>query len=341
MSQAPAIAEVLADPGWHLYQLDFAHDTCDWLPVTESQFREASFLDQRIHDAAASPVSFARADVFNALAGQAPASTDFIFHIGHCGSTLLSRALAATPAVLPIREPLTLRQLSSHASPTLPQQWQEWLQLALSAHNRPFHPGQRCMIKATSTCNALIRPVAEKMPDARMLLVFVRLEPFLAGMLGKESPARDLAGHAPHRLQEWQALTGEVFIPPATGMGEVQLAVLTWLTSVARMMAAVIDHADQCLMLDFDAFLEAPERQFEILFEHFGLQDSRSHILQAWPEISLGYSKQPDQPYSAFNRNRTLSRGRMLRGAEIQQGLDWARHLVQQHRVFHECSLLI
>ena len=45
----------------------------------------------------------------------APPTPDprFIFHIGHCGSTLLSRALDASLRTLPLREPLTLRRLAA------------------------------------------------------------------------------------------------------------------------------------------------------------------------------------------------------------------------------------
>ena len=218
------------------------------------------------------------------------------------------------------------------------QQWQACLEIALAAHGRSFHAGQKCMIKATSTCNALIQPIARTIPDARMLLLYVPLENYLAGMLGKQTPAKDLQGHAALRLQEWQAITGEAFPLDTNAMSEAQLAVLAWLTSMARLAHAGEAFSDRCLLLDFDLYLAEPEQGLEQLSSFFGLQDHYTDILRAWPEVSLGYSKQPDQPYSAFNRNRTLARGRTQRTAEIQAGLDWAHELLEQHAAFAACS---
>ncbi|HKX56835.1 MAG TPA: hypothetical protein VJN01_12050, partial [Xanthomonadales bacterium] len=260
---------------------------------------------------------------------------------GHCGSTLLSRALAATKTVLPVREPLTLRQLSKLQGELPADEWMHYLHLALAAHSRIFRPGQSSMIKATSTCNALIQPIMELLPDSRMLLLYLRLENFLAGMLGKQTPAQDLSGHAAARLQEWRAITGQALAMPHRELSESQLAVLSWLTGMARLLQAREQNggqnSGQCLLLDFDEFLAAPETGLAQLTGFFRLEDSSREILQAWPEISLGYSKQPDLPYSAFNRSRTLARGRMQRGEEIRQGLDWAAGLIRQYPAFLAC----
>ncbi|MGH6631339.1 MAG: hypothetical protein ACREB3_16555, partial [Burkholderiales bacterium] len=91
----------------------------------------------------------------------------FIFHLGHCGSTLLSRALSASPNVLPVREPLTLRRLAADAGSI------HLLPLAIAAHARVFHPGQVAVIKATSTCNSLIEPLLAADENSRAILMMV------------------------------------------------------------------------------------------------------------------------------------------------------------------------
>jgi hypothetical protein len=345
MNRTASMTEVWADAGWHLYQFDFTAGVSEWLPLSEVQFRHASFLDQRLPAAAAPPLSIPLEEMHHLTAGGATTTTNFIFHIGHCGSTLLSRALAACPTVLPVREPLTLRQLSTLQGELPTDEWTHYLQFALAAHSRIFRPGQTSMIKATSTCNALILPIMKLLPH-RQVLLYLRLESFLAGMLGKQAPAQDLSGHASARLQEWQAISGQVLSQPANGFTETQLAVLAWLTGMARLLQAGAQNSGQdgeqndrqCLLLDFEDFLAAPETGLGRLIDFFELSDPSQEILQAWPEISLGYSKQPDQPYSAFNRNRTLARGRLQRGEEIRQGLDWAAELIQQNPAFHACS---
>jgi hypothetical protein len=341
-----AIGEKLAqDASWHLYQLDAAQQASAWLRLSEQQFRDASFLDQRLLQAQAGQASLASPEIV-ALDGleesHSALSTrqaHFIFHIGHCGSTLLSRALAATPRILPIREPLTLRQLAADFPEAENPMWSSKLQYALAAHSRTFHSEQLAMIKATSTCNALVLPILERVPDARALLMYVPLESFLAGMLGKQSTPLDLRGHLNTRLHEWRRLAGSPFEQLSTDeMNDAELAVLSWLTSMARLLHAQATYPDRCKLLDFDQFLGAPEAGLEELIDFFSLAGSQAEILQAWPEISTGYSKKPDEPYSAFNRNRTLSRGRMMHDTDISSALQWAEQLAHQHPVFSSCT---
>lgn len=212
------------------------------------------------------------------------------------------------------------------------------LDLALTAHSRVFRPGQVSMIKATSTCNNLILPLMERVPLSRSLLLFLPLENYLAGMLGKQSPALDLRGHAASRLEDWRRITGtSLQLAGITEFSEVQLAVISWLSCMARLLQALRQLADRCLLLDFEVFLADPENVLIELISFFGLTESRSQILQAWPDIATGYSKKPGEPYSAFNRNRTLARGRMQRAADIAAGMVWAEQLLNQFPQFEPC----
>jgi hypothetical protein len=333
----------LDDPRWHLFDFEPLAKSCQWLELTEAQFRAASFLDQRLLQPGAGqaqamqPLSLPWQTLHDWAAHNPAGRMHFIFHIGHCGSTLLSRALAATPAILPLREPLDLRRLAAMAGTADPEDWIGYLQPVLAAHSRVFQPGQVSMVKATSTCNALVLPIMERVPQTRVLLVYLRLESYLAGMLGKHTPAADLHGHAAARLQEWQAITGARFPEPANRLNEGQLAVLAWLVGTARLLEASRLQPRHCQLLDFDAFLQAPEQGLSRLCEFLQLGDARAEILAAWPEISLGYSKQPAQPYSTFNRNRTLARGRTQRAADLAAGLQFAQSLASAQPALRAC----
>jgi len=334
---------MLENAAWHLYALEPETQSSQWLQLSEAQFRAASFLDQRLlmpigGHAAATPYSLPLEKLSELAIAQAVPQAHFIFHIGHCGSTLISRALAATTEVLPIREPLSFRQLAARLPATANEEWARMLDLALAAHSRVFRPEQVSMIKATSTCNNLILPLMQRTPRSRSLLLFVPLETYLAGMLGKLSPAQDLRGHAATRLVDWRRMTGtSLQIAEITEFSEVQLAVISWLSCMARLLQALEHNADRCLLLDFEAFLAEPENILTELISFFGLTESQSQILEAWPDISIGYSKKPDEPYSAFNRSRTLARGRTQRDADIRAGMTWAEQLLNQFPSFEPC----
>ena len=314
----------ISAPAWHLYDFNHALQQATLLQLGESDYRAASFLDQRVEALAKQRRELPLHDLQDALGVEArPARC--IFHLGHCGSTLLSRALAASPNVLPLREPLTLRRLASDPAA------RHLLPLVLAAHTRVFHPAQVAMIKASSVCNQLIEPVLRHHPDSRAILLYVPLETYLAGMLGKFTSPVDLSAQAKSKLADWQAIPGTapLFVED---LDTTQLAVLAWLTSMYFLLAAIDSFPRQALLLDFEMLLADAEASLVHCASFMGLglelQRETAVILAAWPEISTSYSKQPDLPYSAFNRRKTLQRGRSTRGDDIERGLSWARSLV-------------
>src|SRR3546814_6570249 len=121
----------------------------------EADYRAASFLDQRLLTDRVGREWRA----WNALPdlGAAAPRPDFIFHIGHVGSTLVSRLLAEVGDALPLREPMLLRALAQVAerierpeSLWSPELYRTRLAPALSWLGRGFAPGQRAMVKAAS-----------------------------------------------------------------------------------------------------------------------------------------------------------------------------------------------
>ncbi len=178
----PAAPEVHADARWHLYDLRPETRKFTLIHLDEDTYRSASFLDERVTGQAREGYRypFERRDELLLPDDTTGAGPRFIFHVGHCGSTLLSRALSADASVLPVREPLTLRTLAdarrdlAHPWRPFPEAgWADWLRAACRAHARGFHAGQRALIKATSQCGNLVKPVLGNDTRARALLVYV------------------------------------------------------------------------------------------------------------------------------------------------------------------------
>ncbi|MSQ98791.1 MAG: hypothetical protein EXR85_05785 [Xanthomonadales bacterium] len=314
----------ISTPAWHLYDFDDPQQQSILLQLGESDYRAASFLDQRVEALAKQRRELPLHELQDTL-GVATRPARCIFHLGHCGSTLLSRALAASPNVLPLREPLTLRRLAAEPAA------RHLLPLVLSAHTRVFHPAQVAMIKASSVCNQLIDPLLRHHPDSRAILLYVPLETHLAGMLGKLTSPVDLSAQAKSKLADWRAITGAAPLE-VEDLDTTQLAVLAWLTSMYFLLAAAGSFPQQALLLDFEVMLVDAEASLVRCASFMGLgpklEGETNAILAAWPEISTSYSKQPDLPYSAFNRRKTLQRGRSTRRDDIKRGMNWAKALV-------------
>jgi hypothetical protein len=95
-----------------------------------------------------------------------------------------------------------------------------------------------------------------------------------------------------------------------------------------HLLAAAGNLPGQTLLLNFEALLAEAEARLVQCTRFLGLETEIEVILRSWPEISTSYSKQPELPYSAFDRNRTLRRGRSTRRADIERGMSWAKSLL-------------
>ena len=141
------VAALRRSPEWLPHSLDAAQDS--WLAVrlSEAQYRAASFLDGRMLGPQAQARWLPVAAALKAAAGLAPARPAFLFHIGHCGSTLLARLLGELPGLFALREPAALRTLAEWDG--APEHW--WDADAFAARRdalfalwaRVWRPGER------------------------------------------------------------------------------------------------------------------------------------------------------------------------------------------------------
>jgi hypothetical protein len=96
-----------------LFPLDVnpAGDAVLFVSLTEDDYREASFLDRRILRPE-SRTGVVPRGLMRPWLAPLPRNCDFIFHVSHAGSTLLSRLLGCHDRVFSLREPAVLRSLA-------------------------------------------------------------------------------------------------------------------------------------------------------------------------------------------------------------------------------------
>ena len=334
--QPASQGEITDSPLWHFHDYDLGHGTFTLMRIEEQLYREASFLDSRIQEYECPSVRYE----LKHLAGMFPrlepsrSALGFIFHIGHCGSTLLSRALAVSARTLPLREPLTLRNLSADEreldSPMAFMSRPDWewlLATVLDSFSRRFRPAQLNIVKATSTGNNLIRPILDANPGHRALLLHVSLESYLATMLGKDKQGGDLWGQARTRMRDLQGISAD----PGFSLHQLsaaQLAVLSWLTSMNFLLAARDRFGERVLMLDFEQLLAEPESHLRSAAAFFGLTEDSDAIAAGFAEVASGYSKRPSRRYTPALREELLRRTRTECGQEISEGMAWGESLM-------------
>lgn len=303
------------------HQWDPLADRVLLIRLSPDECRATAFLDQRILGPATVGAwtrwtEFARAA--ETLPERAP---KIIFHVGHCGSTLISRLIEAATGAQGMREPLILRMLASELVDA-----QEGdsvfraseIESRLSLFLRSIARDQgRAVIKASSMCGPLAAPAFRTRVDARGAFIFVRPQVYIATMLGGENNRTDLYGFAKFRRR--RLIAAGVDAPPLSSLGDGEIAGLCWLAEAASFAAAAGD--ERLRAVDFDEFLKAPTDQLGELCAHLGVpaEPPRVEAAVAGP-IMRTYSKAQEFPFDPAFRARVLADYGRTFSAEIGKG---------------------
>lgn len=338
MNTHPLLAGLRNGPNCMLQNFDLVNKRGLVLRVNEKLYRDASFLDDRMFTPQMEGYWFPLDALVETLEGLAPPSPHFIFQVGHCGSTLISRLLAELPGNLPIREPMSLltlamtrRELGRPSSWVSKAQWQQYFELATRALARGYRPGDRAVIKVTSTAGNLLEALP---PDARnsprVLLLYIRLESLLAVMLRSPSLRDSIHANSPAWITDFCRLTGHDDVHLAD-LGDAQQIAVKWLTLMLLFDRTAKSVPDEAQLLDFDDFLKSPAEKLASIANHFRLMVSPEQIIKLTSgPLMRSYSKIPAQAFNPDQRDRELRDARRQFHDEIQSGLRWAEKLCSE-----------
>lgn len=303
--------------------------------MSEAAFRQASFLDQRIFTPDLQRQVVSWADIASVPLATLP-KPQYIFHIGHVGSTLISRLLGDIDSILALREPAILRQLADvrinnpaeigwtgdeHAKRL--DQVEQWL-------SRTFHPDQRVMIKASSFVSPLAHDLLTGSGTA--LFLFASRERYLQTILAGDASKQEAAALTELRLKRLEQHCGQTVGTKET-LTLAQTAALGWLCEMVTLCDADAHCPNANIMwMDFDHFLSQPASQLQVAADHFGksLPLAQAESLVSGP-IMTSYSKAPEYDYSASLREELLAEAAQIHADGIRQTLLWIDQLARQH----------
>lgn len=306
-------------------------DALTLIRLSEADYARASFLDER----AVGPHTLARTMPWGQVAAAVAAThlserCQWIFHIGHVGSTLLSRLLGAADGIFALREPALLRLLAQmRIEPgQQPQHWsdaefEDRLSLLLRLWSRSFRPQQTPVIKATSYVSELAGALLTRPAEPKAILLFVDPESYMATILGGANARQEALRLTAARLDRLHKRLGQdVWRLAAFSEGE-GLA-LAWAVEMCALADAASAAGARALPLDFDRFLEGPHATLAAAFRHFDcdVADDAIAKLLAGP-LMRTYSKAPEHAYSPALRRDILGSARRTHADEIAKGLAW------------------
>ncbi|MGH8321692.1 MAG: hypothetical protein ACRESX_05600 [Gammaproteobacteria bacterium] len=329
------LAGLRDNPDFLLQNLDFQKRRGLVVKINESAYRQASFLDERVFSADTQGAWFPYETLLEVTTGltiqKAP---HFIFHIGHCGSTLISRLLGELPQTFSLREPIALlalavirREMDTDKAPLDMATWRRLFAMSLTSLSRTYHINDRPIIKLTSAAGNLLEPVLQAYAGSKALLIYVDLETWLATMLRAEAARDNLHAYSGVWLKDFQRLVGRDEIQ-LQALDDTQQAVISWLTMMLTFQLAAAHYPGRIQWLNFDDFLLHTTEYLMSISELFGLQLStqQSQELLSGP-LMRSYSKITAQPFNADQRTQELQEARTRFHDEIKRGLRWAGDL--------------
>lgn len=305
-----------ADPaGMRLVRLD------------ESGYRSASFLDQRILGSRPAQALCAIATVGQAAAALQPGA-HYLFHIGHVGSTLVSRLIGECEGFFSVREPAMLRAAASDPSHTFGGLD---LRQVLGLLARTWRPQQRGVIKATSFVGEIAESILDIDRDSQAIFMFTPALAYLRCILGGPNSRIESRMLAPSRLARLRRRLGSE-AEPTDPRSEGEWIAMAWLCEMTALRKAASLFGSRILWVDFDAFLSAPAASLERLLQALGAAPGASQVerLIAGP-MMRSYSKAPEHAYDAALRRMVLESADREHGAEISRGMQWLASLAGRH----------
>ena len=317
MSSAPTADEIARDATWLVQALDPAAGTVRLVAMDPDSYRAASFLDDRLMQQPVDAQLVPWPEIEAAVAGAMRCDTRWIFHIGHVGSTLVSRLLGEIDGVLGIREPRILRDAA--LSPT--EIRARYIAPMPKLMSRTFGDGETACVKATSFASEIAAELVP--PGERALFMFASPSNYVASILAGENSVKELHALAEYREQR---LAGRgIVLPPARNNAE--RAAAAWACEMATLESAAATMTDRSVeWADFDAMLHDMATGLRRVAKFLGFPDDAEAVDKiAQGPLMQRYSKDPNYEYSPSLREELIEQELRLQGRDIEGALAMLR----------------
>jgi hypothetical protein len=313
------IEDLLASPDHYLFAFD--GDNALFAAMDREAYHRSIFLDRRISPAAPETVAVPIASLAPLADDSAAAEgPGWIFHVAHCGSTLLARGLDLPERSLVLREPLALRQLALERaqSQAATGDWGMRLRLVASLAGRRYRSDAPAIVKGNVPVNFIAADLLGLQPTAPAIFLYFPFRAYLLAIL--RSPHHrnwvlNVTGQMQPALVEW---AGEV-----DGLGPAERAAALWLAQM-RLFADAIARFPGARSLDADALFDAPRQTLAAAAAHLGIAAAPEELdAMVAGDLFATYSKVPTERFSNADRLQVQAETLRRLGPEMDAARRW------------------
>ncbi len=315
------IKELFERPDKYLLAFEDAQGV--FVDMDREAYNRSIFCDMRISPKSKQALKIAIAPLceFHEKNVQAMPRVSFIFHVAHCGSTLLARALDLKERSIVYREPLTLRQLAverASAGFKTPQDWDRRTRLAVQLLDRRYFDGGPAIVKANVPVNFIISDLLDITPSQPSIVLYFPLEHYLLAVLRSPNHKKWVASvvtEMQHEIKKRAPLDKKLSI--------AQAAAALWWAQIKTFHEVMLTHPTVASLNAEDLF-DTPERALGGAFNHMQVEHTDEEICG----IVRGdlFSKYSKNPSVDFNNASRLARRAALKDSlvrEIEEARSW------------------
>ena len=312
MSNAPDRQAIAKDATWLAQAFDPQAGMARLIAMSREAYRAASFLDDRLLQQPVDAHIVGWSEIEGAMAGDVRSDARWIFHIGHVGSTLVSRMLGEIPGVLAVREPRMLRDLAS-CSPEVRGTYTGTVPKLVS---RTFGAAETACVKATSFVSEIapgLVPTGE-----RALFMVASPRNYIATILAGENSVEELRMLGASRAQRTAARVGTLAV-----RNDAELAAAAWACEMTALESAAEAMPDRHVAwADFDHMLADMPKELARVSTFFGFSTEAAELRAiAEGPLMARYSKAPEFEYSPALRSELIAETAALHQSEIDDAL--------------------
>jgi hypothetical protein len=262
---------------------------------------------------------------------------NYLFHMAHGGSTLLSRALDLPGINIVYREPAALRQLGVAAAEEQfgdhpPEIWQRVFNLSTALLSKTYEKNERVFIKANVPVNFIVPQLMAVNANTRGLILYAGLDDYLLAILksqGHRDWLRNVVGEVGNSIDATLGMSaGE-----RDALTDAEAAAALWMTQI-HLFANALQKYPQLRSLDSELFYNQPKLALSKSCDFFRFR-AKDEKLDAIVNSDLfrRYSKDPQQQYDNTIRLQKKDQLRANIQPELKQANAWVRSRSEQ------CSL--
>lgn len=334
---APDLAAIARRPDWLPHRIDLANDLVELVPADGQAVRAAAFLDGRsaFHTGASRIGSFSA--WLGAAGGAGPAR--IIFHIGFCGSTLLSRLIDQPGRTLVLREPQAITDLATCRAER-DRSGGDADGIARDARRlaailcRPWREGEAAILKPTNWINNLAPDLCAAGADVRPIFLTAGRENFVRAVLRGGAERIAFVARAAAHWSTRGRDNAEMLAAALARKGDDATRLAT-IAAVAHEMqhrllrdAAAAGGRGAEHVMTFEDLLAAPVATALRAGALLDVTLSEAELASAAERWAGRHAKAPGEPYSRAAERQADAGLAAREGRLIAEALDWADRMI-------------